>query len=258
MANTFVYHGDPGPRLDGDVPVHVELQLDAGVSLVTTGRPWTTDEFRSDPSPGAQRARFARIRDELEAMAPLTHLPLRAHLPSPELAGVPPGPFAAEVGALIAARLRCVEVDGRAYAVEGSGAIDGEWLKSLERPRGMVTGVHLGAARNWSNERLAHVCSGLSADRYVLDFAEDEDHLFKLLGRFPDGCFVVLGLVLPSAEQDNEALLERIDRAGAFKGAEELSLTIVDGFPPDSDMDVQRRKVMQLIDVSNMYWGFAT
>ncbi|MGH8327654.1 MAG: hypothetical protein ACRET2_12915 [Steroidobacteraceae bacterium] len=196
-----------------------------------------------------------------------------------------------EIADLIAEGVPYIQLDGPAYeaSADRAGAaklggvdemlsLDSQALRDLPRPEKLKLAIHLPRARDASGallqsaglpeKRAAMLESALArlpVDRFLIEFpAEPGEADFAPLRGVPQGSMAVLGLVDPLAPRADEVdpLLDRLDLAVTFIGAERLALSPRRGFAtPGAARDAhafeaQRRSLTLTAEAARRFWGF--
>lgn len=250
MADTFVYRADPPAKLAGsDIATLVALQVDAGLNVVTPGNPVEGPEIKKGPHEA-----LARLSADLKAAKAASHdAAVKLALPLPDAEGLDPMLLAGLIGNLITEGAAILEFDGRSYAnPETDPSNDGFTLMGLQRPEGFRIAIQMGALADWTAERIEEVAAELAADRYVFSITADDD--LSKLASVPEEAMVILGLV--SADTDDQAILDIIDKAAEIIDQDRLALTATGGFA-EGDEANQEKVLRQVTDVSVQFWGFA-
>lgn len=196
-----------------------------------------------------------------------------------------------EIADLIADGVPYIQLDGPAYelAAERAGAarlgnvdemlrLDAAALRDLRRPEKTALALRLPCARDadgalshapgLSQKRAIMLESALArmpVDRLLIEFpAEAAAADFAPLRAVPAGRMAVLGLVDPLAPRADavDPLLEQLDLAVTFVGAERLALSPRHGFadsPAARDpqaFEAQRRSLTLTVEAARRFWGF--
>lgn len=196
-----------------------------------------------------------------------------------------------EIEDLIGDGVPYVQLNGPAYeaAADRAGAarlgsveemlrLDTETLHVLKRPEKFTLALHMPRARDASGalaqsaglpeKRAAMLESALArlpVDRFLIELpAEPAEADFAPLRAVPEGKMAVLGLVDPLAPRadDLDPLLEKLDVAATFVGAERLALSPQWGFAaraatPDREaFEAQRRSLTLTAEAARRFWGF--
>lgn len=195
-----------------------------------------------------------------------------------------------EIADLIADGVAYVQLNGPVYELASDRAaaarlgsvdemlsLDTETLRDLQRPEKLTLALHLPRARDASGALLQNARPGdrtamlesafarTSVDRFLIEFplaptAAD----FAPLRAVPQGKMAVLGLVDPLAPRadDVDPLLDRLDTAVTFVGAERLALSPQRGFAlhgatRESQLyEAQRRSLTLTAEAARRFWGF--
>jgi methionine synthase II (cobalamin-independent) len=196
-----------------------------------------------------------------------------------------------EIADLIADGVPYIQLDGPPYelATDRGGAarlgnvdemlrLDAEALKDLRKPDKVALALRLPRAGNAGGassqapgspaKRAAMLESALArmpVDRFLIEFhAEAAEADFAPLRAVPAGKMAVLGLVDPLAPRadDVDPLLDKLDLAVNFVGAERLALSPRHGFaeprvPHDPPAyEAQRRSLTLTVEAARRFWGF--
>lgn len=196
-----------------------------------------------------------------------------------------------EIADLIADGVPYIQLDGPAYelAAERGGAallgtvdemlrMDAEALKDLRKPEKIALALRLPCPRDangaptrapgWSEKRAAMLESALTrmpVDRFLIEFSADSaEPDFAPLRAVPAGKMAVLGLVEPLAARVDEVdpLLDKLDLAATFVGAERLALFQQRGFAEPrvahdaQAFEAQRRSLTLTVEAARRFWGF--
>lgn len=196
-----------------------------------------------------------------------------------------------EIADLIAAGVPYIQLDGPAYelAAERGGAaslgnvdemlrLDAQALQDLRKPETIALALRLPRARaaggvpsqaaGSPEKRLAMLESALTrmpVDRFLIEFpAEPATADFAPLRAVPAGKMAVLGLVDPLAPSTDEVdpLLDKLDVAVTFVGAERLALSPRHGFADigaahdPQTFEAQRRSLTLTVEAARRFWGF--
>lgn len=196
-----------------------------------------------------------------------------------------------EIEALVAEGVPYIQLDGPAYelAAERGGAarlgnvdemlrLDAEALKDVRRPEKIALALRIPRARDADGapsqaaelpqKRAAMLEAALArtpADRFLIEFpAEPAEEDFAPLRAVPAGKMAVLGLVDPLAPRADEVdpLLDKLDAAVNFVGAERLALSTRHGFAEPrvahdpAAFEAQRRSLTLTVEAARRFWGF--
>lgn len=252
MADEFVYRADPPAALVGtdDLATLARAQEQAGLNVITNGRPVTAEEIRKSPDDAV-----SRLSRELAIVKGASPAPVKLCLPLPGALNLDPMLLAGLMANLIDEGATILELDGASYVDPASDASnDGFTLMNLPRPEGFRLAIHMGALSDWSAVRIAEVAEELQADRYVFTVADDDD-LTKLTA-LPGEALAVLGLVNPAGGQQADEILAILDRADEAFDQNRMALTTRGGFDGQSP-ETQAKVLRQVADLSVAFWGFA-
>ncbi len=196
-----------------------------------------------------------------------------------------------EIADLIADGVPYIQLDAPAYelAAQRDGAarlgtvdemlrLDCEALKELRTPENITLALRLPCARDATgalsqapglSERRAGMLESALArmpvDRFLVEFSPEAAAAdFAPLRAVPAGKMAVLGLVDPLAPRADEVdpLLDKLDAAVGFVGAERLALSPRHGFADlraayDAQaFEAQRRSLTLTVETARRFWGF--
>jgi 5-methyltetrahydropteroyltriglutamate--homocysteine methyltransferase len=214
------------------------------------------------------------------------HYPTRRDL-AVALAGI----LREEIADLIAEGVPYIQLDGSAYelAAERSGGarlgtademlqVDAQALQDLRKPDKIALALRVPRARDVQGapfqapglpeKRAAMLESALTfmpVDRLLIEFpAEPTETDFASLRAVRPGKMAVLGLVDPLAASVDgvDPLLDQLDLAVTFVGAERLALSAQRGFaesrvtPDPQAFEAQRRSLTLTVETARRFWGF--
>ena len=155
--------------------------------------------------------------------------------------------------------------------------LDSEALRDLRKSEKSTLAVHLPRPRDANGapasvataaEKRAGILESIiartPADRILIEFHQPAESDFVPLRTVPAGKMAVLGLVDPLAPRadDVDPLLDQLDLAVTFIGAERLALSPQRGFAePGAASDAkafeaQRRSLTLTVEAARRFWGF--
>lgn len=186
-----------------------------------------------------------------------------------------------EIEALVAEGVPYIQLDGPAYElgnVDEMLNLDAQALKDVRRPEKIALALRIPRARDAGGapsqapglpqKRAAMLEAALArtpADRFLIEFpAEPAEADFAPLRAVPAGKMAVLGLVDPLAPRADEVdpLLDKLDAAVNFVGAERLALSTRHGFAEPrvahdpAAFEAQRRSLTLTVEAARRFWGF--
>jgi methionine synthase II (cobalamin-independent) len=302
MANSYKYRADhigplvPPPGIEdagseAALKLLLSMQKGSGISVASDGEIHGHDiadtfaahvEDGDPPHPLAQQTakalRFATMPIKVSLPTPASALvriemqrgqPLNREAIAETLLAA----IAAEINALIAARVPYVQLNGSVYAdlLEGKGdntlfdaavALDRRLIDSIEAPVNVRIALRIerNEVASWNlNERSAALLS-LPVHRFLVPFrGEPED--FRVLTLAHGNADLVLGLIDAQSfsSPNEEELLSLIDRAAEIVDGDRLALSPRSGFSGKGQpaWDAQRRALEHVANVATRWWGFA-
>ncbi|GIE86316.1 hypothetical protein [Actinoplanes regularis] len=232
------------------------------------------------------------VADDVAALTELTRIPAKATLPSPAwLAArtyVPGGVWGSvrelglalaaivrdEIGAVVAAGVRYVQIDNPGYAGPLTGAGGGIDLEEAieidslavalgDKPSDVRIGLcplfrATGADRAVAEKLFASV----PVDRWNLPFDKGTEAEVTLLRAVPAEKDVCLGIVDPAVAELEEIdlIMDRMDVAGAVRDLEDVAVSPSAGFSPVAGGNLigaeeQWRKLIHVETIARMCWG---